>query len=76
MKGRILCTCGEVLVEDVTDAGVKPVGGDAVVAFRRTTDYVMCLSCLQSFGVRSLIARVHERAVIEQLERMAEQTES
>lgn len=71
MNERVLCTCGAVLVEDVTDAGVKPVGGANLVRFRRTTDFVMCGSCLKSYGVRELIARVGERDVIARLERMA-----
>jgi Trk K+ transport system NAD-binding subunit len=72
---RITCTCGEPLVEDVTDAGVRPVGATEVVAFRRTTDYVMCTACLKTYGVRSLIARVRDREVIDRLERIAsEQT--
>lgn len=72
MNERVLCTCGAVLVEDVTAAGVKPVGSDELIIFRRTTDYVMCAACLKTYGVRDLIARVREREVIDRLERMAE----
>jgi hypothetical protein len=73
MSGQIICTCGWVLVEEVDARGVKPVGSDEWVPFRRTTDYVMCTKCFQMYDVRSLIARAQNDALIEQLERMAEE---
>lgn len=57
---QILCeSCGAVLVEEVTTSGVRPVGSKEVIAFRRTTDYVVCPSCFESYEVRALIARHH-----------------
>lgn len=55
MSGQVLCTCGAVLVEEVTAEGVRPVGSEEIVAFRRTTDYVMCTSCLESYEIRALM---------------------
>jgi hypothetical protein len=71
MAGAIRCTCGAILVEEVTSAGVRPPGGDAVLPFRRTTDYVICSNCLLSFDVRSLIALAESREIIDELERLA-----
>ena len=73
MAEQILCTCGAVLVEEVTAEGVRPVGGDEVLAFRRTTDYVVCSNCFESYDVRSLIERAVSSDVIEHLERMADE---
>lgn len=53
----ILCGCGAVLVEEITETGVRPVGSDELIPFRRTTDYVVCASCFESYDVRGLIAR-------------------
>lgn len=55
MAGQVLCTCGAVLLEEVTAEGVRPLGSEEFVAFRRTTDYVMCTSCLESFEIRALM---------------------
>lgn len=55
MAGQVLCTCGAVLVEEVTAEGVRPVGSDEIIIFRRTTDYVMCPSCLESYEIRALM---------------------
>jgi hypothetical protein len=57
MSERILCICGAVLVEEVTAEGERPVGADEVIPFRRSTDYVVCPACFESYDVRSLIAR-------------------
>jgi hypothetical protein len=73
MTERILCTCGGVLVEEVTAEGVRPVGGDEVIPFRRSTDYVVCPACFTSYDVRSLIARATGEDAIEHLQRMAEE---
>lgn len=55
MVEQILCpSCGAVLVAEVTDEGVRPVGADDVIPFRRTTDYVVCTECFESYAVRAL----------------------
>jgi len=76
MPARITCICGAALVEDVTDRGVYPVGGGPFIPFRRTTDYVMCDSCLRTYDVRSLMARAETAEVIESLEHLAESVEA
>ncbi len=76
MEEQILCECGAPLVEDVSDRGVKPIGGADWVPFRRTTDYVMCEKCLRTYGVRQLLARTEDAAVIDLLERMAARAQS
>lgn len=73
MSGQIVCECGAMLVEEVGDRGVKPVGGDEWIPFRRTTDYVMCPECFRVYDVRSLITRTRNEDIIEHLERMAEE---
>lgn len=52
-----MCTCGAVLVEEVTREGVRPVGSDEIVAFRRATDWVMCTACLETFEIRALMVK-------------------
>ena len=76
MPARITCICGASLVEDVTDRGVYPVGGGPFIPFKRTTDYVMCDSCLRTYDVRSLMARAETAEVIESLEHLAESVEA
>jgi len=75
MTGQISCICGAALVEEVTDRGVRPVGGGALIPFRRTTDYVMCERCLRTYDVRSLMARAESAEVIESLEQLADSAE-
>lgn len=72
MSEPIHCSCGAVLVEEVTAAGVRPVGGTEILPFRRTTDHVICGSCFTSYDVRSLIERTRSKEIIEHLEAMAE----
>jgi hypothetical protein len=72
MAGEILCRCGALLVEEVTERGVRPVGGGSFIPFRRTTDYVMCGECLRTYNVQSLIQQAETAEVIESLERLAE----
>lgn len=50
-----MCDCGAVLVEDVSDEGVTPVGGEPIV-FRRDTDYVVCASCHKVYKAKTLLA--------------------
>jgi hypothetical protein len=76
MAVRIVCICGAPLVEDVTDRGVHPVGGGPLIPFRRTTDYVMCDTCLRTYDVRSLMARAETAEVIESLEHLAQSVEA
>jgi hypothetical protein len=73
MAEPIMCTCGAVLVEEVTAAGVRPVGSDEVIPFRRTTDYVICATCFESYDVRSLIEQTESKEIISHLELMAEE---
>ena len=75
MAGRIACLCGAPLVEEVTERGVRPVGGGAFIPFQRTTDYVMCAECLRTYDVRSLMKQAETAEVIESLERLAETAE-
>lgn len=71
MSEPILCDCGTVLVEEVTEEGVKPVGGDPI-PFRRTTDYVICSNCYSVYNVRTLAAGGSlTDSFIEKLERLA-----
>lgn len=49
----ILCRCGEPLLDDLSEAGVTPLGGEPI-AFRRTTDYVACSSCHSVYRIGSL----------------------
>jgi len=76
MSGQIACICGAPLVEEVTERGVRPVGGGDLIPFRRTTDYVMCARCLRTYDVRSLVARAETADVIESLEQLAADQES
>jgi hypothetical protein len=76
MAGQILCACGAVLVDEVTSMGVRPIGSDILVPFRRTTDHVVCVECLRSYNVRALIERAEDAEVIDLLERLAERGES
>ncbi|MFP5225002.1 MAG: hypothetical protein ACLGH3_05550 [Actinomycetota bacterium] len=48
------CECGAVLVEEVTDRGVRPLDSEEAIVFRRTTDHVICGSCMTSFDVEGL----------------------
>jgi hypothetical protein len=75
MASGIACVCGAALVEDVTERGVRPVGGGAFIPFQRTTDYVMCAECLRTYDVRSLMTQAETAEVIESLERLAESAE-
>jgi hypothetical protein len=73
---EIYCDCGALLVEDVTSAGVRPPGGDVVIPFRRTTDYVVCSNCMLAYDVRSLIARAQSAELIEGLQQLADRQTS
>lgn len=72
MAGEIYCECGAVLVAEVTQAGVRPPGTDEVIPFRRTTDYVLCGSCMMSYDAPSLITRAETQEIIDGLERLVE----
>lgn len=54
MAGPVLCSCGEVLVEDLNERTVTPVGGEPI-PFRRKTDYIICPQCLKTFTVGELL---------------------
>jgi hypothetical protein len=51
----VLCDCGAVLVEDVSDVGVTPLGGEPIT-FRRDTDYVVCANCHKVYKAKTLLA--------------------
>lgn len=51
----IRCTCGALLVEEVTPVGVRPRNQDEAIVFRRTTDHVICDHCFSSYDVRGLL---------------------
>lgn len=53
MAGPVRCRCGALLVENLTDDEVTPVGGEAMT-FRRTTDYIACDSCHSVYSVGEL----------------------
>jgi hypothetical protein len=75
MAGQIACICGAPLVEEVTERGVRPVGGGPFIPFQRTTDYVMCATCLRTYDVRSLMTQAETAEVIDSLEKLAESAE-
>ena len=47
------CRCGALLLDDLTQEGVTPVGGEPI-RFRRTTDYVACASCHSVYRIGDL----------------------
>jgi hypothetical protein len=82
MAGSVHCRCGELLVDEVTSAGVTPTGG-APIPFRRTTDYVVCPACHSVYQVDvlrgdrpvedSLVGTAAEgESLVETLERLLE----
>lgn len=82
MPGPVHCRCGELLVEDVTGAGVTPPGGEPI-PFRRTTDFVVCPNCSSVYRVDvlrgdkpvedSLVGEASEGdSLVEVLERLLE----
>lgn len=64
-----------MLVEEVTPSGVRPLGAPEPIIFRRTTDYVVCSNCFESYDARALIERATEHETIAALESMAEHTD-
>jgi hypothetical protein len=49
----LVCRCGATLLEDISSEGVTPVGGQPI-AFRRTTDFVVCDVCHSVYRVSQL----------------------
>lgn len=47
------CRCGATLLDELSQEGVTPVGGEPI-AFRRTTDYVACASCHSVYRIGDL----------------------
>lgn len=47
------CRCGALLFDELSPEGVKLVGGEHV-AFRRTTDFVVCSSCHSVYRIGDL----------------------
>lgn len=73
MTGEIRCRCGATLVEEITDRGVRPLGGDSVIPFRRNTDFVVCQKCMRTYSIDDLIGigrPDNDASVIEALERL------
>lgn len=81
MADPIPCqNCGAVLLEGVSDRGVKPVDAEAEIPFRRTTDYVVCSGCFATYSVRDIQRMgagdpLGEDDLIEHLERLAERAD-
>ena len=82
MPGPVHCRCGELLIEDISGAGVTPPGGEPI-PFRRTTDYVVCPNCHSVYQVdvlrgdkpveESLVGTADEgESLVEVLERLLE----
>jgi hypothetical protein len=74
------CRCGALLLDDLTQEGVTPVGGEPI-RFRRTTDYVACVSCHSVYRIgdlqegrtleESLVGSQNEgESLVESLERL------
>jgi hypothetical protein len=53
MPNPIHCRCGALLVADLTEDEVTPVGGEPMT-FRRTTDFIVCPECHSVYNVRDL----------------------
>ena len=53
MAGPVRCRCGAVLVDELTDDEVTPIGGEPMT-FRRTTDYIVCSECHSVYNVADL----------------------
>ena len=47
------CRCGAPLLDDLSQGGVTPVGGEPI-SFRRNTDYVVCASCHSVYRIGDL----------------------
>jgi hypothetical protein len=74
VSGPVLCRCGAVLLEDLSDAGVTPAGGDETIRFRRTTDYVVCSKCHSAYRIDALREGASvEESIIDILEKLAEE---
>jgi len=77
------CRCGALLLDDLTQEGVTPVGGEPI-RFRRTTDYVACASCHSVYRIgdlqdgrtleESLVGSQNEgESLVESLERLLDE---
>ena len=47
------CRCGVPLLEDLSQEGVTPIGGEPI-RFRRNTDYVVCSACHSVYRIGDL----------------------
>jgi hypothetical protein len=47
------CRCGAPLLDDLSQEGVTPIGGEPI-RFRRNTDYVACASCHSVYRIGDL----------------------
>lgn len=69
----IRCTCGALLVEEVTAVGVRPRDQAEPIVFRRTTDHVICDHCFASYDVRGLLQLASDEGDAAMLGKLAEQ---
>jgi hypothetical protein len=74
------CRCGAPLLDDLSQEGVTPVGGEPI-RFRRNTDYVVCAACHSVYRIgdlqegrtleQALVGSQHEgESLVESLERL------
>lgn len=74
MSGPVLCRCGAVLLEDLSDSSVTPAGSDESVRFRRATDYVICSTCHSVYRIEALRNGASvEESLVDKLEKLAEE---
>jgi hypothetical protein len=74
VSGPVLCRCGAVLLEDLSDSGVTPAGSDEAVRFRRTTDYVICSECQSVYRIDALRGGASvEESLVDKLEKLVEE---
>jgi len=69
----IRCTCGALLVEEVTPVGVRPRDQAEPIVFRRTTDHVICDHCFASYDVRGLLTLASDEGDAAMLGKLADQ---
>ncbi|MGH2785724.1 MAG: hypothetical protein ACRDJ1_10720 [Actinomycetota bacterium] len=49
----LACRCGAPLLDQISREGVTPVGGEPI-AFRRTTDFVVCDVCHSVYRISDI----------------------
>lgn len=63
MPAPVRCRCGALLVEEISDEGVTPLGGEPV-SFRRSTDFVICPECFSVYRAEVLLGRRDRKSVV------------